>query len=219
MALETAIASFHFPAGPLRGTQLSLFGTRLLHHGVDQMESITLAAVAAVRVAYERDIRRIAWGAALIVLAIVLFVVSGPLSTVAAEAAAGVSGNTSVAQLLRRIAWGAALIVLAIGLFIVSGPLSTVAAEAAAGVSGNTSVAQLLRGTLLVLGALASLLAAVGVACVIGGGAFVAFGWIGTTTLVLSLPAGERSYGMRGKNRLLVDFAELLAERVAQNGR
>ncbi|MEX2198959.1 MAG: hypothetical protein WD886_09120 [Burkholderiales bacterium] len=175
MALETPIASCHFPAGPLRGTQLSLFGTRLLHQGVDQMESITLAAVAAVRVAYERDIRRIVWGAALIVLAIVLFVVSGPLSTVAAEAAAGVSGNTSVAQLL--------------------------------------------RGTLLVLGALASLLVAVGVACVIGGGALVAFGWIGTTTLVLSLPAGERSYGMRGKNRLLVDFAELLAERVAQNGR
>lgn len=175
MALETPIASFHFPAGPLRGTQLSLFGTRLLHHGVDQMESITLAAVAAVRVAYERDIRRIVWGAALIVVAIVLFVVSGPLSTVAAEAAAGVSGNTSVAQLLRV--------------------------------------------TLHVLGALASLLAAVGMACFIGGGVLVAFGWIGTTTLVLSLPAGERGYGMRGKNRLLVDFAELLAERVAQNGR
>jgi len=76
-----------------------------------------------------------------------------------------------------------------------------------------------LRGTLHVLGALASLLTAVGVACVIGGGALVALGWIGTTTLVLSLPAGERAYGMRGKNRLLVDFAELLAERVAQNGR
>jgi hypothetical protein len=175
MALETPIASFHFPAGPLRGTQLSLFGTRLLHHGVDQMESITLAAVAAVRVAYERDIRRIVWGAALIVLAIVLFVVSGPLSTVAAEAAAGVSGDHSVAQLL--------------------------------------------RGTLHVLGALASLLTAAGVACVIGGGALVAFGWIGTTTLVLSLPAGDRADGMRGKNRMLVDFAELLAERVAQNGR
>lgn len=175
MALETPIASFHFPAGPLRGTQLSLFGTRLLHQGVDQMESITLAAVAAVRVAYERDIRHIVWGAALIVLAIVLFVVSGPLSTLAAEAAAGVSSNTSVAQLL--------------------------------------------RGTLHVLGAFASLLAAVGVACVIGGGALAAFGWIGTTTLVLSLPAGERAYWMRGKNRLLVDFAELLAERVAQNGR
>lgn len=175
MALETPIASFHFPAGPLRGTQLALFGTRLLHHGVDQMESITLAAVAAVRVAYERDIRRIVWGAALIVIAIVLFVVSGPLSMLAAEAAAGVSGNASVAQLL--------------------------------------------RGTLLFLGALASLLDAVGAAGVIGGGALVAFGWIGTTTLVLSLPAGERAYGMRGKNRLLVDFAELLAERVAQNGR
>lgn len=175
MALETPIASFQFPAGALHGTQLSLFGTRLLHQGVDQMESITLAAIAAVRIAYERDIQRIVWGAVLIVLAIVLFVVSGPLSAMAADAAAGVSGNASIAQLL--------------------------------------------RGTLLFLGALASLLVAVGAACVIGGGALVAFGWIGTTTLVLSLPAGERAYGIRGKNRLLVDFAELLAERVAQNGR
>lgn len=175
MALETPIASFSFTSGGLRGTQLSLFGARLLHQGVGQMESIALAAIAAVRVAYERDVRRIVWGAVLIVLALVLFVVSGPLSAAAAEAAAEVSGTHAIAQLL--------------------------------------------RGTLHVLGALASLLTAAGVACVLGGGALVAFGWIGTTALVLSLPAGERVYGVRGRSRMLVDFAELIAERVAQNGR
>jgi hypothetical protein len=48
------------------------------------------------------------------------------------------------------------------------------------------------------------------------GVALAAFGWIGMTTLVLSLPATERAYSVRGQSRMLVDFAELLAERVAQ---
>jgi len=101
MALETPIANYEFSAGSLRGTQLSLYGTRLLHHGVGQMDSMALGAIAAVRVGYERDVRRMGWGAALGLLAIVLFVVAGPLSGAAAETAAEVSGNHSVAQLLR----------------------------------------------------------------------------------------------------------------------
>lgn len=175
MALGTPIANFDFSGGPLRGTQLSLYGARLLHHGAGQMDSMALGAIAAVRVSYERDVRRIGWGVVLALLALLLFVVGGPLSGVAADAAAEVSGNNSVARLL--------------------------------------------RGTLHVLGAMASLLPTVGVACLLGGGALAAFGWIGTTTLVLSLPGADRAYAARGQDRLLVDFAELLAERVAQSGR
>jgi hypothetical protein len=175
MALETPIATFAFASGPQRGTQFSLYGARLLHHGVGQMDSMALGAIAAVRVGYERN--------------------------------------------QRRIGWGVVLALLAAGLFAVSGPLSSVAVDAAAEVSGSNAVAQLLRGTLHVLGALASLLPAVGVACFIGGGALVAFGWIGTTTLVLSLPGADRAYAVRGQSRMLVDFAELLAERVAQSSR
>jgi hypothetical protein len=175
MALETPIASFEFSTGPLRGTQLSLYGTRLLHHGIGQMDSMALGAIAAVRVGYERDVRRIGWGVVLALVAVLFFAVAGPLSGAAAEAAAEVSGGHSIARLL--------------------------------------------RGTLLVLGAIASLLPAVGVACLLGGGALAAFGWIGTTTLVLSLPATDRAYAVRGQSRMLVDFAELLAERVAQSGR
>ena len=74
----------------------------------------------------------------------------------------------------------------------------------------------LLRGTLHALGAAASMLQAAGVAALLGGGALAAFGWIGMTILVLSLPAAERAYSVRGQSRMLVDFAELLAERVAQ---
>jgi hypothetical protein len=173
MALETPIASYQFSTGPLRGTQLALFAARVLHQGAGQMESIALAAVSAVRVGYERDFRRIAWGVVLFVVAALLFVVSGPLSGVAAEAAAEINGAHAVAKLL--------------------------------------------RGTLLALGGLASVLPAAGVACLLGGGALAAFGWIGTTTLVLSLSASDRAYAVRGQNRMLVDFAELLAERVAQH--
>jgi len=172
MALETPIATYPFLTGPLRGTQLALYASRLLHQGTGQMESIALSAVAAVRVGYERDIRRIAWGVVLIVLALLLFVIAGPLSGAAAEAAAEINGAHSIAKLL--------------------------------------------RGTLLLLGALASILPAAGVAALLGGGALAAFGGIGTTTLVLSLPVAERAYSVRGQNRTLVDFAELLAERVAQ---
>jgi hypothetical protein len=175
MALGIPIANFDFTAGALRGTQLSLYGTRLLHHGVGQMDSMALDAIAAVRVSYERDVRRMGWGIVLALIALLLFVVAGPLSGAAADAAAEVSGNHSVARLL--------------------------------------------RGTLHVLGAVASLLPTMGVACLLGGGALAAFGWIGTTTLVLSLPGADRAYAVRGQNRLLVDFAELLAERVAQSGR
>jgi hypothetical protein len=172
MALETPIATFPFLTGPLRGTQLALFASRLVHQGAGQMESITLPAISAVRVGYERNLGRIAWGAALVLVAALLFAVAGPLSGTAAEAAAEINGAHSIAKLL--------------------------------------------RGTLLFLGALASILPAAGVASLLGGGALAALGWIGTTTLVLSLPVVERAYPVRGQNRTLVDFADLLAERVAQ---
>ena len=172
MALETPIASFQFSNGPQRDTQLALYATRLVHQGAGQMESITLSAVAAVRVGFERDYARIAWGAVLLLAALLLFLAAGPLSGLAADAAAEITGRNAVAQLL--------------------------------------------RGTLHALGAAASMLPAAGVAALLGGGALAAFGWIGMTILVLSLPAAERAYSVRGQSRMLVDFAELLAERVAQ---
>ncbi|HEX5092670.1 MAG TPA: hypothetical protein VFV84_08290 [Burkholderiales bacterium] len=173
MALETPLATYPFLTGPLRGTQLALFASRLLHQGPGQMESIALSAIAAVRVGYQRNFGRIAWGAVLILVAILLVVIAGPLSGAAAEAAAEINGANSIARLL--------------------------------------------RGTLVLLGAVASILPAAGVASLLGGGALAAFGWIGTTTMVLSLPSAENAYPVRGQNRTLVEFAELLAERVAQH--
>lgn len=172
MPLESPIAAFDFASGPLRGTQLALHATRLLHHGPGFMESVPLHAIAAVSASYERHEQRIGGGVALALL-------------------------------------GAAL-------FAAGGPLAALAAGAAAEVAGAQSVAEVLRGALRALEAFASLLPVGGVACAAGGAALVVFGWIGTTTLALMLPGAERSYAVRGQNRMLVDFADLLAERVAQ---
>ena len=176
MSSEPAVASFDFPSGPLRGTQLTLYGARLLHHGGSQMESITLGAIASVRVGFQRDATRIGWGVALAAAALLLFLLARPLAAVAAGAAAEVADAQAMGQLLRAV--------------------------------------------LGALEALAGLMPVAGVAFLAWGGALIAFGWIGTTELVLSLPATERAYAVRGRSQLLAQFSELLAERVAQrNGR
>lgn len=176
MPSEPAVASFDFPSGPLRGTQLTLYGARLLHHGAGQMESIALGAIASVSVGYQRDATRIGWGVALAVAALLLFLLFRPLAVFAAGAAAGIADGQAIGQLLRAV--------------------------------------------LSALEALAGLMPVVGVAFLAWGGALIGFGWLGTTELVLSLPATERAYAVRGRSELLAQFAELLAERVAQrNGR
>jgi len=110
--------------------------------------------------------------------------------------------------------------VAALLLFLLFRPLAAFAAGAAAGVADGQAVGQLLRAVLSALEALAGLMPVVGVAFLAWGGALIGFGWLGTTELVLSLPATERAYAVRGRSELLAQFAELLAERVAQrNGR
>ena len=175
MPPESPVATFDFPSGPMRGTQLTLFASRLLHHGVGQMESLALGAIAAVSIGYHRDAQRIGWGVTLIVVALVLFALFRPL-----------------------------------GAFAVS---------AGAEVADGQAVGQLLRAAMRALEAFAGLMPVVGVAFLAWGGALIAFGWQGTTTLILTLPATERVYTARGRNHLLADFAELLAERVSQHGR
>jgi hypothetical protein len=119
----------------------------------------------------------------------------------------------------RRIGWGAVLIVAALMLLALSRPLANLAADAGAQVADAQAIGKLLRATLAALESLANLLPLAAGACLAGGIALIALGWIGTTTLTLMLPAGERAYAVRGRNALLVDFATLLAERAAQRGR
>ena len=175
MPSEPPIASFDFLAGPQRGTRLTLYAARLLYQGSGHLESLTLGAIAAVRVAYQRDARKIGWGAALMILALVLLALFRPLAALAGGAAAEVAEGQAVAVLL--------------------------------------------RATLRILEAIANLMPLAAGGCLAGGVALIVFGWLGYTTLVLTLPAAERAYAVRGHNQLLIDFADLLAERAAQRGR
>lgn len=175
MPPEAPVASFDFPSGPLRGTQLTLYASRLLHHGVGHMESLALGAIAAVRVGYQRDAQRIGWGVTLVLAALLLFALFRPLGAFAASAGAEVADGQAVGQLLRAV--------------------------------------------LRALEALAGLMPVAAVALLGWGGTLIVFGWQGTTMLVLTLPISERVYEVRGRNPLLSDFAELVAERVSQRGR
>jgi hypothetical protein len=96
------IARFDFARGPLRGTQLTLYRTCLVRRGASELETMPLAAIAAVRIGFERNPRQIGWGAALLVGALVLFGVSGPLGSLAASAAAELvaAGNPGVGRAL-----------------------------------------------------------------------------------------------------------------------
>lgn len=168
-----AVARFDFSNGPLRGTHLTLYTTCIVHRGASQLETLPLVTVAAVGVAYVRDLRRIGWGLALVALGILLFLISSPLASVAALAAG----------------------------------------DLAAGTSG---VAAALHTLFQLLEALARALPALGVVALAGGGALGALGWLGGTTLTLVFAGGDRVYPVRGRNKMLLDFAEAVSEKLMQ---
>jgi hypothetical protein len=101
MAPEAPIAHFEFAAGPQRGSRLTLYATRLVHEAPGHMESMALDALAAVGAAYERDERKIGWGAVLVVAALILLAVFRPLAQFAANAGAQVADAQAIGQLLR----------------------------------------------------------------------------------------------------------------------
>ena len=167
-----AITRFAFPSGVLRGTHLTLYPTCLVHRSDTHLETVPLAGVTAVRVAFQRDARKLGWGVALVLGALLLLAISGPISGFASGAAGEM---------------------------------------AAAGVQGVTRA---LYGFFRFLEAAASLLPVAALGCVIGGGALCTLGWLGSTTLLVSLPGSERVYPARGRDTILLDFAEAVSERL-----
>ena len=97
-----AIARFDFASGLLRGSHLILYQGCLVHRGGYVLETLPLATIASVRVAFERDSRRVGWGIALLLLAIVLFAISAPVAALAGDAATqmAAAGNQAVARAL-----------------------------------------------------------------------------------------------------------------------
>jgi hypothetical protein len=76
---DSVLAEFEISSGAQRGSRLTLFENRLVHQGGDSMEAVPLAQLAAVRVAFVRDPRKLNWAIGLLVLALILASVSGPL--------------------------------------------------------------------------------------------------------------------------------------------
>jgi hypothetical protein len=98
------LTRFDFASGDQRGSHLSLHEHCLVHRGDSHMETVPLAGIASVRVEFERDSRKVGWGVTLLVLALVLFVLSGPLSGLAAAAAEELaSGTQGVARALHAM--------------------------------------------------------------------------------------------------------------------
>ena len=170
-AAGPSVARFAFANGLLRGTNLELYPSCLVHRGDDHLETLPLGAMSAVSVAFERGTRKLNWGIALIVIALLLLAITGPLDRFATGAA------TDMAK-------------------------------------SEQGVGRALYALFHFLMALASLLPVLALACVVGGGALCALGWIGNTTLLISLPGTERVYRARGRDTLLLDFAEALSERL-----
>jgi hypothetical protein len=162
-----ALTRYAFTNGELRGTQLLLYPGCLVHRSDNHLETLPLAAVSAVRVAFERHARRLGWGVGLVAAALLMLAIAGPLGRFASTALAAGPQAVAVMQTVYRL-----------------------------------------------LEALASLMPVAALACMIGGIVLCAFGWMGSTTLLVALPGAERFYVVRGRDTLLLDFAEALSERL-----
>ena len=167
-----ALTRFAFTSGVLRGTHLTLYPTCLVHRSDNHLETLPLAGMTAVRVAFQRDTRKLGWGIALIVIALLLLAIAGPIGSFASGAAGEMAS------------------------------------------AGAQGVARALHGFFRLLEGVASLLPVLALGCVIGGGALCALGWMGSTVLLVSLPGAERLYAVRGRDTMLLDFAEALSERL-----
>ncbi len=93
MTADTPLAEFEIASGADRGSQLTLYANRLVHRGGDSMEAVPLARLAAVRVAFERDPRKLNWAIVLLLLALILAAVSGPLQAWMLELASKVGAS------------------------------------------------------------------------------------------------------------------------------
>ena len=100
-----AITRYDFISGQLRGSHFTLYSSCLVHRSDTQLETLPLAAIASLRVAYERDSRKIGWGVALLVIALILFAIAGPLASLSGGAAAemAAAGGHGVAKALHGL--------------------------------------------------------------------------------------------------------------------
>lgn len=120
----------------------------------------------------------------------------------------------------RQLGWGVALVVLALAMLAIAAPMGSVAHGAAQEMAASAQgVARTLLSVFRLVEMIAALLPALALACALGGAALGVLGWRGSTTLSLILAGAERLYAVRGRDTLLLDFAELVSERLMASAR
>ena len=114
-----------------------------------------------------------------------------------------------------KLGWGVAAVVGALLLLALSAPLGSFAHGAAQEMGANgQGVARALYSLFRFTEFLAAVLPALALAGAIGGAMLGVLGWRGSSTLTLSLGGAERAYSVRGRDKQLLDFAEMAAERL-----
>jgi hypothetical protein len=120
----------------------------------------------------------------------------------------------------RQLGWGVALVVFALVMLAIASPMGSVAHGAAQEMATSAQgVARTLFSLFRLIEMIAALLPALALACALGGAALGVLGWRGSTTLSLILAGAERLYSVRGRDTLLLDFAELVSERLMASAR
>ena len=173
---QTPLIRFDFRSGLQRGSQLMLYPRYLVHRSDSHVETVPFARVTALRVAFERDARRLGWGVAWVIVALLLLALAAPIGSLALAAAQEMTGSTQ-------------------------------------------GVARALYSLFRFIEGVAAVLPAIALGTALGGAALGVLGWRGTTTLTLVLGGGERAYAVGGRDTLLLDFAEMAAERLMATAR
>lgn len=87
------IAQVDVPTGLRGAKRLALYPFCIIDRGPDYLETIPLGSLASVRAGFERDERKLQRGVLLIVVALAVLAVSGPLDSLAGGAAADMAGR------------------------------------------------------------------------------------------------------------------------------
>lgn len=98
----SALTRFDFTSGTQRGSHLLLYPGCLVHRGDSHLETLPLATITSVRVSFQRSAAFLGWGATMLILAAVMYLLSSPLAGIASGAATelATAGNPGVARSL-----------------------------------------------------------------------------------------------------------------------
>lgn len=173
---QLALMRFDFRSGSFRGSHLMLYPRCVVHRSDSQLETVPLSRVSAIKVSFERDARRLGWGIAGVVAALVLLAVSAPLGSFAHGAAQEMTANAQ-------------------------------------------GVARALYSLFRFVELFAAVLPAIALAAAIAGAFLGVLGWRGSTRLTLTLAGSVREYSVYGRDTMLLDFAEMAADRLTAASR